>query len=110
MYLESEEDSEEEMLVKRWKKAAAKSSKPKTRQKSILKKETRKTKEKSAADAEVKEKFDPMSIVKNKSITKSSKLCDMILYTVAKNQVPDLKNYTLNDSKYVAFPSSGFWK
>ncbi len=76
------------MLVKRWKKAASKSSKPKTRQKSILKKETRKTKDKSAA-AEVKEKFDPMSILKNKAISKSSKLSDLILYIVAKNQVQD---------------------
>jgi hypothetical protein len=86
-----DEDSEEEMLVNRWKRAAKKSKtskKAKTANKksvdkspkSILKKTVKKKEE-------VREKFDPMTVLCNRTINDKSKLSDLIIHTVAKNQV-----------------------
>jgi len=79
------------MLVNRWKRAAKKSKtskKAKTANKkpvdkspkSILKKTVKKKEE-------AREKFDPMTVLCNRTINDKSKLSDLIIHTVAKNQV-----------------------
>ena len=85
MLFEEESDSEDEMLVNKWKKAAKK-SKPTKKTKSILKKTAVKGR-KNGANPIDSSNFDPMSVLGNKPADNKSKLGDMILYIVAKNQV-----------------------
>ena len=76
---ESDEDSEDEKLIDRWRKAA-KAKKPRTTRppKSALK---------PTKAAEPKKDFDPMTVLGKQQVNQKSKLSDLILYTIAKNQV-----------------------
>jgi hypothetical protein len=69
------------MLVKKWKKAAKKSKKTR----SILKKTA--AKGKKGGKRVDNSNFDPMSVLGKKPVNNKSKLSDLILYIVAKNQV-----------------------
>ena len=82
---EEESDSEEEMLVKKWKKAAKKKSKTAKQTKGILKKTA--AQGKNSAKPVDMSKFDPMSVINNKPVDNKSKLSDLVLYIVARNQV-----------------------
>jgi hypothetical protein len=63
--------------VQRWKNAAKRSKRQKP-VKSILKKRP---------EPEVAEKFDPLSVLTCKTVNNKSKMADLILHTVATNQV-----------------------
>jgi len=82
---ESDEDSEDEKLIDRWRKAA-KAKKPRTSRapKSALKKPTKAA---AAKAAEVRANFDPMTVMGKQQINQKSKLSDLILYTIASKQV-----------------------
>jgi len=75
---ESDEDSEDEILKERWKKAAKRPrSTSSATKKSILTKKA----------VEIREAFNPMSVLSKQQVNNKSKLCDLILYIIAKNQV-----------------------
>ena len=78
---ESEEDSEDEKLIERWRKAA-KAKKPRLTAARPPKSALKKTKA-----VEPKKDFDPMTVLGKQQINQKSKLSDLILHTIAKNQV-----------------------